>query len=127
DKLRRISGGEDRSISDDAIDLISQRADGGMRDAESMLDQVISSGVEKIDADTVRDLLGLAEMESVDRFIAALTGADSLDGIRLLDELERDGRDLVAFADQVVARMREQLIDALGGGARTAPATQNLA
>jgi DNA polymerase-3 subunit gamma/tau len=126
-KLRRIAEAEGRSITDDAIDLISQRADGGMRDAESMLDQVISSGAEQIDADTVRDLLGLAEMESVDRFIAALTGADSLDGIRLLDELERDGRDLVAFADQVVARMREQLIVTLGGGARTAAEAQRLA
>ena len=108
------------SITDDALELIAQRAAGGMRDAESMLDQVISSGVDKIDADTVRDLLGLAEMESVDRFIAALAGGDALDGIRLLDELERDGRDLVAFADQVVARLREQLVGALAGGPRSA-------
>jgi DNA polymerase-3 subunit gamma/tau len=126
-KLRRIAETEGRSVTDEALDLISQRAAGGMRDAESMLDQVISSGIEKIDADTVRDLLGLAEMESVDRFIAALTGADSLDGIRLLDELERDGRDLVAFADQVVARMREQLIEALSGGPGTAATAQRLA
>ena len=55
-------------------------------------------------------------MHSVDRFVAALAGGDPLDGIRLLDELERDGRDLVAFADQVVARLREQLIEALAGG-----------
>jgi len=126
-KLHRIVAAEGRSITDEALELISQRAAGGMRDAESMLDQVISSGVEQIDADTVRDLLGLAEMESVDRFIAALTRGDALDGIRLLDELERDGRDLVAFADQVVARMREQLIGALGGGSRTADDAQRLA
>ena len=63
-------------------------AAGGMRDAESMLDQVVSSGVEPIDADAVRDLLGLAELESVDRFIDALARGDALDGIRLLDDLE---------------------------------------
>ena len=114
-KLRRIAEAEGRIDHDDALELIAQRAAGGMRDAESMLDQVISSGVESIDADTVRDLLGLAEMESVDRFIAALTRNDALDGLRLLDELERDGRDLVAFADQVVARIREQLIGAMVG------------
>jgi len=126
-KLRWIAETEGRSISDDALELISQRAGGGMRDAESMLDQVISSGVEKIDADTVRDLLGLAEMVSVDRFVAALAGGDSLDGIRVLDELEQDGRDLVAFADQVVARLREQLIESLAGGAKSAAMTQRLA
>jgi DNA polymerase-3 subunit gamma/tau len=126
-KLRRIAEAENRSISDEALDLIAQRAAGGMRDAESMLDQVISSGVDQIDADTVRDLLGLAEMESVDRFVAALAGGDALDGIRLLDELERDGRDLVAFADQVVARLREQLIAALAEGQRAADRGQRLA
>ncbi|HYI22119.1 MAG TPA: DNA polymerase III subunit gamma/tau, partial [Candidatus Limnocylindrales bacterium] len=126
-KLRRIAEAEGRSITDDALDLIAQRAAGGMRDAESMLDQVVSSGVEEITADTVRDLLGLAEMHSVDRFVAALAGGDPLDGIRLLDELEHDGRDLVAFADQVVARLREQLIEALAESPRAGDRGQRLA
>jgi DNA polymerase-3 subunit gamma/tau len=125
-KLRRIAEAEGRTITDEALDLIAQRAAGGMRDAESMLDQVVSSGIEQIDADTVRDLLGLAEMEAVDRFIGDLAGGDPLDGVRLLDELERDGRDLVAFADQVVARLREQLIAALAGGSRQAEHGQRL-
>src|SRR5687768_16502565 len=113
-KLRRIAEAEGRTITDEAIDLIAQRAAGGMRDAESMLDQVISSGIDAINADTVRDLLGLAEIESVDRFIDDLASGNALDGIGLLDDLEADGRDLVAFADQVVARLREQLVSALG-------------
>ena len=125
-KLRRIALAEGRTITDDALELIAQRAAGGMRDAESMLDQVISSGVEQINADTVRDLLGLAESQSVDRFIDALASGDALDGIRLLDELETDGRDLVAFADQVVSRLREQLIGALSDGARSADRGQRL-
>ena len=120
-KLRRIAEAEGRTITDDAIELIAQRAAGGMRDAESMLDQVISSGIDAITADTVRDLLGLAEMESVDRFIDDLASGDALDGIRLLDDLEGDGRDLVAFADQVVARLREQLVSALSTTGRVGP------
>jgi DNA polymerase-3 subunit gamma/tau len=126
-KLRRIAEAEGRSVSDDALELIAQRAAGGMRDAESMLDQVISSGVENIDADAVRDLLGLADLETVDRFIAALAGGDALDGIRRLDQLENDGRDLVAFADQVVARLREELIAALAEGNRSADRSARLA
>jgi DNA polymerase III subunit gamma/tau len=126
-KLRRIAQAEDRTVSDEAIELIAQRAAGGMRDAESMLDQVISSGLDQIDADAVRDLLGLAEMASIDRFITALAGHDPLDGIRLLDELERDGRDLVAFADQVVARLRERLLAALAEGPRDDMAAATLA
>ena len=126
-KLRRIAEAEGRTVTDEALDLIAQRAAGGMRDAESMLDQVISSGVESIDADTVRDLLGLADRESVDRFVTALAGGEALDGIRLLDQLEADGRDLVAFADQVVARLRELLVESLVEGSRSAEKSARLA
>jgi DNA polymerase III subunit gamma/tau len=126
-KLRRIAEAEGRTVTDDALELIAQRAAGGMRDAESMLDQVISSGVETIDADTVRDLLGLADLDTVDRFVADLAGGEALDGIRLLDQLEADGRDLVAFADQVVARLREQLVQSLVEGNRSADRSARLA
>ena len=126
-KLRRIAEADGRSVTDEALEIIAQRAAGGMRDAESMLDQVISSGVEEIDADTVRDLLGLADRDSVERFVAALAGGEALDGIRLLDQLEADGRYLVAFADQVVARLRELLVEALAEGNRSAEKSSRLA
>lgn len=115
-KLRRIVEAEGRSVTDDALQLIAHRAAGGMRDAESMLDQVLSSGAEAIDVDAVRDLLGLADEATVDRFIAALAGGDPLDGVRTLDDVEAEGRDLVAFADQVVSRLRERLVAALESG-----------
>ncbi len=126
-KLRRIAEAEGRTVTDDALELIAHRAAGGMRDAESMLDQILSSGLERVDADTVRDLLGLADSDSVDRFVRALAGGDALDGIRLLDELERDGRDLVAFGDQVVAGLRQELVAALADGNKSAELSARLA
>ena len=91
-KLRRILEAEGRPQSRDAIDLIARLAAGGMRDAESMLDQVLASGVGcGIDADVGAGLLGLAEEEAVDRFIDALAGGDALAGIEVLDELEARG------------------------------------
>jgi DNA polymerase III subunit gamma/tau len=115
-KLRRILEAEGRRVTDEAVALIAARAAGGMRDAESMLDQVLAAGAETIDADAVRDLLGLAEQQTVDEFVRALVGGDALAGVRLLDDLERDGRDLVAFADQVVAGLRDRLVASLGAG-----------
>jgi DNA polymerase III subunit gamma/tau len=126
-KLHRIAAAEERTVTDGALELIANRAAGGMRDAESMLDQVLSSGADNIDGDAVRDLLGLADDATVDRFIAALAGGDPLDGVRALDALEGEGRDLVAFADQVVARLREQLVAALQSGAPAASAAAALA
>ena len=126
-KLRRIADAEERSVSDDAIELIAQRAAGGMRDAESMLDQVLASGADAIDANTVRDLLGLADIDTVDRFVTALATGDPLTGVRLLDDLELEGRDMVAFADQVVDRLRERLVAALASPAAARPPARALA
>ena len=54
----------------------------------------------------VRDLLGLADTETVDGFVDALVANDALAGIRLLDWLEDRGRDLRGFLDQVIEALR---------------------
>ena len=112
-KLRRILEAEGRTVEPEAIALIARLAGGGMRDAESMLDQVLVSSADPISAGSVADLLGLADLAIVDDFIAALVAGDVLGGIRLLDALEAEGRDLVAFSEQLVTRLREALVERL--------------
>ncbi len=112
-KLRRILEAEGRTVEPEAVALIARLAGGGMRDAESMLDQVLVSSADPISAGSVADLLGLADVAVVDDFIAALVAGDVLGGIRLLDALEAEGRDLVAFSEQLVTRLREVLVERL--------------
>ena len=50
----------------DAVALVARQAAGGMRDAESMLDQLLASSAERLTADAVRDLLGLVDAEVID-------------------------------------------------------------
>src|SRR3954447_11602566 len=68
-KLRRILESERRSMEPDAVSLVAELAAGGMRDAESMLDQVLSNADDPITSSQIRDLLGLAEADAVERFI----------------------------------------------------------
>ena len=116
-KLRRILETEGRRVEPEALAMIAAMAGGGMRDAESMLDQVLASADDPITADTVADLLGLAEAGAVDAFLDALVAGDSLTGLRVLDDLEAEGRDLVAFAEQVVTRLRAILVERLSAPA----------
>jgi DNA polymerase III subunit gamma/tau len=109
-KLARILEVEGRSAEPDALALIARLAAGGMRDAESMLDQVLGSVEDPVTVGAVRDLLGLAEESLVRRFVAALVAGDAMAGIGVLDELEAEGRDVVAFSEQVVGRLREDLV-----------------
>lgn len=121
-KLARILAADGRPAEPEAIDLIARLAAGGMRDAESMLDQVLGGGDEPLTADSIRDLLGMADGQAVERFVSALAGGDALAGIHILDGLEADGRDLIAFADQVVAELRMRLVAAMTGTADTGAA-----
>ncbi|MGZ6339583.1 MAG: DNA polymerase III subunit gamma/tau, partial [Candidatus Limnocylindrales bacterium] len=114
-KLDRILEADDRTAEPGAVQLIARLAAGGMRDAESMLDQLLSSGVERLTADGVRDLLGLADSETVEAFVVALVGGDALAGIEHLDRLEERGRDLRSFLEQATDALRGALVATLSG------------
>ena len=112
-KLRRILAADGRAAEPEAVALVAHLADGGMRDAESILDQLLSGGGDLLTADAVRDLLGLADGDSVGRFIAALVTGDPIGGIAVLDALEDRGRDLHSFTDQAIDALRAALRGAL--------------
>ena len=109
-KLQRILEADVREVDPPALHLIARLAAGGMRDAESMLDQLLASAGDRLDEQTVRDLLGLATSEAVDGFLSALIAGDSAAGVRILDDLEDRGRDLRAFLEQVVEAVRGGLV-----------------
>ena len=109
-KLARILAADGREADPAAIHLIARLAAGGMRDAESMLDQLLSAAPERIDEAHVRDLLGLADAEVVERFVDDLVRGDGAAGVALLDTLEERGRDLRALLDQAVEAIRAELI-----------------
>jgi DNA polymerase-3 subunit gamma/tau len=114
-KLRRILEADGREAEPSAVHLIARLAGGGMRDAESMLDQLLSSAGDRLDEAKVRDLLGLADGETIDSFVGALVSGDLVAGVGILDGLEDRGRDLRAFLDQVIEAVRGALVGSAAG------------
>jgi DNA polymerase III subunit gamma/tau len=112
-KLRRILDADGREADDAAIHLIARLAAGGMRDAESMLDQLLSTAHDRIDEAHVRDLLGLADAEVIAAFVDHLVRGDAAAGVALLDALDERGRDVRALLDQVVEAIRLDLVAGL--------------
>ena len=123
-KLTRILAADGREAEPAAIRLIARLAAGGMRDAESMLDQLLSAAPDRIDEGHVRDLLGLADAEVVEAFVDLLVRGDAAAGVALLDGLDERGRDVRALLDQVVEVIRLELVAGLAdpGSARHDPA-----
>ena len=108
-KLTRILAAESVEAEPAAVHLIARLAAGGMRDAESMLDQLLGAAGGRIDERQVRDLLGLADSEAVDRLLGALVDGEAVAGLAILDELDDRGRDVAVVLDQVIEALRSEL------------------
>jgi DNA polymerase-3 subunit gamma/tau len=119
-KLQKILAAESVEAEPAAVHLVARLAAGGMRDAESMLDQLLASTGGTITESGVRDLLGLAEAEAVDRLVGALVDGDAAAGIAILDELDERGRDIGIVLDQAVEVVRNRLTESFGGSANAA-------
>jgi DNA polymerase-3 subunit gamma/tau len=123
-KLRRILEAEGVTAEPGAVQLIARLAAGGMRDAESILDQVLSSATGGIDEATVRDLLGLADAEAIGTLTRSLVDADAPTGLGVLAELDERGRDVAVVLDQLVEQVRTELAAALLPGGDPARVTR---
>lgn len=88
---------EGANAPEDALRMIARKADGGMRDALSMLDQVLSLTGGDIEADAVRRVLGLVEEERYLELLEILSGGQHAEIFALVERLTDDGYDLVEF------------------------------
>ncbi len=90
---QKICGLENVSAEDEAIAMISRAADGSVRDGLSLLDQGIALGGEKIVAEQVGAMLGLADRaKSLDLLEKALTG-DMPGALAIMEDFYRSGGD----------------------------------
>ena len=115
-KLTEILKTEKRNAEPEAIALLARLADGGMRDAESMLDQLLSSGVDPLRAADVEELLGLPSAEHIAQLAAAMLDADAPAGLAILSDFELRGRDPHLVADHLTDLVRRALHAALASG-----------
>ncbi len=100
--------------------LIAQNADGGMRDAQVALDQVLVLTQDKIDYETVRRFLGAVDFDMLDHFLLAMKDRKAEELLKLIDKLVTDGQDLEMFVKSLTLFIRNLLI------VRTAPNSPEL-
>src|SRR5262249_35652161 len=104
--LKKIAAAEKIKASDGALQAIGRLADGGMRDAQSILDQMIAFSGSKIEESDVLDVYGLVSADKVAALIAAVAAADHKGIVALVDECDANGRDLVRLLGDIQAGVR---------------------
>ncbi len=111
DRLRYVAKQEALDLTPDAAGLIAGLAEGGMRDALSMLDQC--SGRERIDSDTVYSAMGLAGTRHICRMLEHIKAQDSAAAIALFTELWQGGKDPSTLLGELSSLLREILMRAV--------------
>jgi DNA polymerase-3 subunit gamma/tau len=118
-RLKQIAVEEKITVTDAALASIARMADGGMRDAQSIFDQMISfCGAEIGEAD-VLDVYGLVAAEKIAALAAALATGDHKKLVSIVDECDQSGRDLVRLLADLQALVRQALLDAIAKGGRS--------
>ena len=118
-QLGRIATAEGVEIDDGALDAIARGAEGGMRDAQSTLDQLISfCGTRIVEAD-VLSMFGLAARSQLRNLAAAILAADPAAVLRDLDAFARGGKDLGRLLGDLLGHFRNLLLLAVSKGDRT--------
>ena len=99
-----------------ALQAIARGADGGMRDAESTLDQLISFCGERIEESAVLSMFGMAGAGQVRDLFTAVLDAQPAQALQLLDDLCRNGKDLGRLLADLLNHGRNLLLTLLAGG-----------
>jgi DNA polymerase-3 subunit gamma/tau len=107
--LETIVAQENLQADPAAIDLVARRASGSMRDAESLLDQLLSFG-EPVTPTLVHRLLGTAPAERVAGIAKAIFEHDTNTGLGILGSSLREGSQAVELLDQLVEFWRDLML-----------------
>ena len=113
--LAWIAEQEKVSIDPDALLAIARGADGGMRDAESTLDQLISFCGDRIVESDVLSMFGLAARAQLMQLVDALLEGDIATTLRLLEELTSSGKDLGRLLADLLNHFRNLLLFLVSG------------
>jgi DNA polymerase-3 subunit gamma/tau len=108
--LAEIAGKENVTIDAPALHAIARGADGGMRDAESTLDQLISFCGDKIEEADVLSMFGLAAQNQILKLSHAVLAGEISTALTQLDELARGGKDLGRLLGDLLNHFRNLLI-----------------
>lgn len=109
-RLAYVAQEEHLSCTDGVLPLVARLANGGMRDALSILDQC-ASGVDVITEDTVADVIGLAGAGAMFTLLRAIAQGDADTALSTLAGIYDEGRDLVSVLGEINTYLRDFLIE----------------
>ncbi|MEG0641429.1 MAG: DNA polymerase III subunit gamma/tau [Clostridium sp.] len=95
---------------DDALKLIAKVSEGAMRDSLSILDQAISMGDGRVDAELVASMLGITGRESIFNLVNYMSDGNIEGALSEIDSVMVSGKDIMQFIKDIIKHLRNLLI-----------------
>ena len=109
-QLKAILDKEKIKYDEDLVLALAKLANGSMRDGLSLLDRLISTGVEPLTAGLLEEYLGCPSSERVSELVSAIGDSDAAGGLKAAGELTNAGLSEVQIADALVEYMRDLMV-----------------
>ena len=110
ERLRSIVAAEQMQADDEALELVARRAGGSMRDAQSLLDQLLAFGDDHLTAEQVHQLLGTAGDDRIVALADAVLSQNAKAALDLLEDAVVSGLQLGELLDQLIAYWRDLMV-----------------
>jgi DNA polymerase-3 subunit gamma/tau len=108
-RLEEVCKAEKIQADEGSLSVLAQAAEGSLRDALSLLDQVIAACGEKLEEERVRQLLGVVPTRFLKEMTEAVHSADGRHVLEMVGELAAEGYELTHFASEYVRYIRQTL------------------
>ena len=97
-------------ITPEALNVIAVLAEGGMRDALSILERCLQDGNTKIDEDKVKDLVGIPKLEYINKIVTSINNNDVNSALEIIDEVVNQGKDIQNFLWEIIKYVKDILV-----------------
>ncbi|MBT5876795.1 MAG: DNA polymerase III subunit gamma/tau [Candidatus Latescibacteria bacterium] len=110
DHLSVIAERSGYTVDQDALSILARRADGSMRDAESLFDQSVAFGGTTLTASNVAAVLGLVEQDVYFDLVGRFAGGDVAEGLKLIEDIVHHGYNVNEISIGIIEHLRNLLI-----------------
>ncbi|MCK8617460.1 DNA polymerase III subunit gamma/tau [Fructobacillus sp. M158] len=109
-RLEEILKAEKQAYEEAALDVVATAAEGGMRDALSIMDQVIAFGPEKVTVQNALTVTGSVDIEQVLTYLHQVLAGQTAQALETLSEILLSGKDANRFLSDLIATLRDVML-----------------
>ena len=109
-RLKMVCEKNNVNATDEALMVVAQAAEGALRDGLSLLDQIISSGINDITEDIAREILGITKSTVTFSILDAIIKKDITSALSVVSEVVNSGKDIKYFVWEIISFTRDILV-----------------